>query len=64
MILLDRTDRVAASVTKVSTVFLRHAHYSPRFELVTDGARARRAGERHTTAVARRHAEIYARLIP
>jgi Glycosyl transferases group 1 len=29
VILIDRTDRVAASVTKVSTVFLRHAHHSP-----------------------------------
>jgi glycosyltransferase involved in cell wall biosynthesis len=29
VILLDRTDRVAARVTKVSTVFLRHAHHSP-----------------------------------
>src|SRR5690348_15089180 len=29
VILLDRTDRVAASVTKVSTVFLRHEHHSP-----------------------------------
>jgi glycosyltransferase involved in cell wall biosynthesis len=28
VILLDRTDRVAASVTKVSTVYLRHPHHS------------------------------------
>jgi glycosyltransferase involved in cell wall biosynthesis len=28
VILIDRTDRLAASVTKVSTVFLRHSHHS------------------------------------
>src|SRR5437764_9907228 len=28
VILIDRADRVAASVTKVSTVFLRHPHHS------------------------------------
>ncbi|MEA2429963.1 MAG: hypothetical protein QOI19_436, partial [Thermoleophilaceae bacterium] len=30
VILIDRTDRVASSVTKVSTVFLRHSHHSRR----------------------------------
>jgi hypothetical protein len=30
VILIDRTDRVASSVTKVSTDFLRHSHHSRR----------------------------------
>jgi hypothetical protein len=53
VILIDRTDRLAASVTKVSTVFLRHSHHSRHsgYRCLTDRlgafADARQPPDRH-----------------